>query len=102
MTDIFDRVMLRRWTLDLVTGRQVCIDDPVNIERISADDRLAIEARNADIHGAIAEVEAYEDDPDLIVDDEVVALARLRRGEATDEDREIIELEWGYTVEIDP
>jgi len=101
MTDIFDRVMLRRWTLDLATGRKVCIDDPVNIEQISADDRVAIEARNADIHGAIAEVEAYESDPDLIVDDEVMALARLRRGEPTDEDREMIDVEWGYTVDID-
>jgi hypothetical protein len=102
MTDLFDRVMLRRWSLDLANGRKLCSEDAVNVEQISPEDRLAIEAKNADIHGAICEVEAYEADCDLIVDDEIMALARLRSGEATDEDRELVALEWGYAVEVEP
>lgn len=98
--DIYNDVMLRRWSLDLTTGRQECADDAVDIGLISAEDRAAVEARNAAVHAAIEAVEAYEADTGAEVAEEIAALARLRAGEAGEDDLALIGATWGAPVEI--
>ena len=51
---------LRRWSLT-ETGQFECVHDAVDTTLISADDRAAIEARNATLHGVRETVEAYEE-----------------------------------------
>lgn len=98
--DIYNDVMLRRWSLDLATGRMECTDDAVDIGLISAADRGAIEARNTAVHAAIEAVEAFEADTSAEVAEEIAALARLRAGEASEDDQALIAATWGAPVEI--
>lgn len=58
--DLYNGVMLRRWSIDTASGRAECLDDAVDVTLIAAEDRAAIEARNAGIHQAMGDVEAYE------------------------------------------
>lgn len=59
MSDLYDG-RLRRWSLDMATGRKACVHDAVRVDLISDEDRAAVEAHNTAIHQAIADVEAYE------------------------------------------
>lgn len=99
MSDIYNDVWLRRWFLDLTSGRPEC-DNPVDIGTISAEDRAAIEAKNADIHGAIEAVEAYEAEQPPEADTDILALAALRRGDASQEQLDLVAATWGYEVTV--
>lgn len=56
MSDLYNGKWLRRWSLSS-TGQPECIEDAVNVELISTEDRQAIEVRNVGIHQAIADEE---------------------------------------------
>ncbi|MBZ9675139.1 hypothetical protein [Mesorhizobium sp. ES1-1] len=100
MSDIYDGIWLRRWFLDLTSGRPEC-DNPVDIGTISAEDRAAIEAKNADIQAAVGSVEAYEaEQSQEEPDSEILALAALRRGDATQEQLGLVAATWGYEVNV--
>lgn len=99
MSDLYNEVMLRRWSIDLATGRAECFEDAIDVTLISAEDRAAIEAKNADIRAAIEAadlVAAGEPTNDGYVD----VLARLRAGQASDEDRQIIGDRYNYPLAI--
>lgn len=97
MSDLYNDFYLRRWSLDLETGRKECIEDAVDVRTISISARDAIEALNADIHQAMEDVENLGEDTPV----EIIALAHLRNGEATDEDIEAVANRWGYGVEVE-
>lgn len=138
MDDLYNGTMLRRWSLDLVTGRQECAEDAVDTGLISAEDRATIETKNAVIHAAIDDVETYEAALRVVVPEEphtqpvydgdgneigteptpayeawtaaqvtigetpdtIKALARLRAGEASEDDSALVAATWGAPVDI--
>lgn len=59
MSDLYNDIWLRRWSLS-TTGQAECAEDAVNVTLLSPEDRQAVEAKNADIHQAIADVTALE------------------------------------------
>ena len=99
MSDLYNEVMLRRWSIDLVSGRPECFEDAIDVTMISAEDRAAIEAKNADIHAAIEAAEAYLDG-EPTDDGYVEVLARLRAGQDTEQDRQIVDDRYNYAVAI--
>lgn len=101
MIDIYNDVMLRRWSIDVATGRAECLHDAVDITTISTGARQAIEAKNADIADAIAIAETLELQPEDDLAVEVVALLRLRAGEASEEDVDLVTARWGGEVDLD-
>lgn len=101
MSDLYNDVMLRRWSIDLVSGRAECFEDAIDVTLISGADRAAIETKNTDIHAAIAAAEAYLDGQPTD-DGYVEVLVRLRGGTASDEDRQIIDDRYNYALAITP
>ena len=100
MRDIYNDVMLRRWSIDIATGREECLQDAVDINTISAADRAAVEARNAAVHQAREDVEVFEAGGEIVATAEIEALARLRAGEADEDDRALIAGLWSTPIAI--
>lgn len=100
MSDLYNEVMLRRWSIDLVSGRAECFEDAIDVTLISAEDRAAIEAKNADIKAATAAADAFYLYGEPINDGYVEVLVRLRGGTASEEDRQIIDDRYNYPLAI--
>lgn len=71
--DYYGAGLLRRWTICEATGQARCFEDAVAVANLSEGEITAIEQANADVHDAIAAVEAYE------------AALRLTAGEEPDQ-----------------
>lgn len=95
--DFYGGRWLRVWVIDLETGTEQCPNDAVDVNTISAECRAAIEDRNSGIHWAVvAAAEPAEEESEPIL-----ALSRLQKGEASDEDRTLVDSTWNFPIEIE-